>query len=291
MSEESAQYAEAIAPEYTAARTALLDSLEVLQAHFPGIVVVGAQAIYLRTGSADLAISPYTTDADLALYPSRLAQFPELEQAMAAAGFSLGIGADANPGSWTKSIAINGTNAFVPVDLIVPEELAGPGGRRGARLQDHDNRAARRAVGLEACLVDRDAMVIESFDPDRDRRQFAVNVAGLSGLLVAKAHKIFERIAQPNRMNDKDAGDVFRIMKSLRISEAAAKFRALAVDPLAATSTTAALGHLEHLFGSPRGKGVEMAKRSFRLAVLPEEVESLCPAFTNRLLDLVAGPS
>ena len=74
---------------YQKARRVLLDALEVLHDHLGAIVLVGAQAIYLRTGNADLAVAPTTTDADLALDPSLLGQEPALESAMKAAGFAL----------------------------------------------------------------------------------------------------------------------------------------------------------------------------------------------------------
>ncbi len=44
-------------------------------------MVVGAQAIYLRAGDADLVVAPYTTDGDLALDPELLAEIPPLERA------------------------------------------------------------------------------------------------------------------------------------------------------------------------------------------------------------------
>ena len=39
---------EPVAPEYVAARRALLDVLEVLEPQRNGLVLVGAQAVYLR---------------------------------------------------------------------------------------------------------------------------------------------------------------------------------------------------------------------------------------------------
>jgi hypothetical protein len=43
----------------------LLDALVALEPHIDALVLVGAQAIYLHTGDADLAVAEYTTDADL----------------------------------------------------------------------------------------------------------------------------------------------------------------------------------------------------------------------------------
>lgn len=48
---------------YIAARRGLLDALEAAVDQLDAIVLVGAQAIYLHTGDADLAVAPYTTDA------------------------------------------------------------------------------------------------------------------------------------------------------------------------------------------------------------------------------------
>ena len=50
-------------PLYVLARRILLDTLEALENQRQALVLVGAQAIYLHTGEADLAVAPYTTDA------------------------------------------------------------------------------------------------------------------------------------------------------------------------------------------------------------------------------------
>ena len=41
--------------EVIMARTGLLDALEALQSHLDALVIVGAQAIYLHTGSIQVA--------------------------------------------------------------------------------------------------------------------------------------------------------------------------------------------------------------------------------------------
>ncbi len=48
---------------YVAARRVLLDALHVLEPHLHAITLVGAQAIYLRAGEADLGVPPFTADA------------------------------------------------------------------------------------------------------------------------------------------------------------------------------------------------------------------------------------
>ena len=72
---------------YTVARTVLLDALEALGEHRKALVLVGAQAIYLRVGEADLAVASYTTDGDLAIDPRILVEVPPLEQKLTEAGF------------------------------------------------------------------------------------------------------------------------------------------------------------------------------------------------------------
>lgn len=189
-------------PEYILARKVLLDALEALGDQRNAVVLVGAQAIYLHTGDADLAVAPYTTDGDIALDPSKLNDDPKLAEALRGAGFSADI---QQVGTWVTSRPLGGRSMDIKIDLMVPEALGGPG-RRGARLGPHGNRAARKARGLEATLVDWQQMRIDALD-DEDGRAFEVAVAGPAALLVAKLHKIAERVDNPGRREDKDALD------------------------------------------------------------------------------------
>jgi hypothetical protein len=131
------------------ARIALLDALEALGPHIGNVVVIGAQAIYLHTGALHLAIAETTKDADVALDPRGLADDPRVDEALQDAGFTRDRTA-AQPGAWISP-------AGMPVDVMVPEALAGPAAtnRRGARLPPHDKASMRRAVGLEACVAER----------------------------------------------------------------------------------------------------------------------------------------
>ncbi len=52
-------------PEYILARRVLLDALSALGPQREAVVLVGAQAIYLQVGEADLAVPVMTTDGDL----------------------------------------------------------------------------------------------------------------------------------------------------------------------------------------------------------------------------------
>lgn len=185
-------------------RSVLLDALEALRDHRDAVVLIGAQAIYLHTQGAEVALAEATKDADIALDSARLTGEPPVEEAMRAAGFVMNP-ASRQPGAWLSP-------GGIPVDLMVPEALAGPGGEktRGIRLPPHHKTAARRAAGLEAAMVDRDPMRIGALDPN-DRRSHTTNVAGPGGLLVAKLHKLGERRSDPGRMVDKDAHDIYRL--------------------------------------------------------------------------------
>lgn len=273
-------------PRYVAARWVLLNALSALAPHGRAVIVAGAQAVYLRAGSAVLGVAPYTTDGDLALDPSGLADDPVLETAMRDAGFELAIGAGGHvePGSWTMPVMVAGIPTTIPVDLIVPEAVAPEGGRRGARLGVHGRRAARRAAGLEAALVDHSPLKVEALDPT-DHRTLEVEVAGVAALLVAKAHKIGERVAggRPARIVDKDAADVFRLFEASSPRDVAAQLVALASHPLAGEPSRYGLAHLRRLFGSRGRPGIEMAARALSVGVAPERVEAVCLAYVDEL--------
>lgn len=53
-----------------AARRTLLDALQALEAQRDALVLVGAQAVYLYTGEADVPIATQTKDSDLAVIPA-----------------------------------------------------------------------------------------------------------------------------------------------------------------------------------------------------------------------------
>ena len=77
-------------PLYVRARNALLDVADALSEQLDAVVLVGAQAVYLRTGDADFATAEYTTDADLCVAPAVLSDTPLLTELLRARGFSLG---------------------------------------------------------------------------------------------------------------------------------------------------------------------------------------------------------
>lgn len=240
-----------------AARSALLDALEALEEHRDAVIVIGAQAIYLRTKASPVALAEATKDSDLAIDPRELAEDPRIEEAMARARFYLNPFSQ-QPGAWMNP-------AGTPVDLMVPEAVAGPGsvGTRGARIPPHSKSATRRAAGLEAALVDNDELDVASLDPD-DSRTSRVRVAGVAALLVAKLHKLGERAeAVPGRLIDKDAHDIYRILIDASTDQLAARLTMLSADSLAGDATDRAIEYLRVLFASgPDAIGSAMAGRA-----------------------------
>jgi len=274
--------------QYIVARSVLLDALEALSAHLDALVLVGAQAVYLRTEAEQLGVAPYTTDGDVVIDPARLRQEPELEVVMKAAGFDLDRKDDGSeePGIWIEYREIDGKKVKVPVDLIVPTDAAPPGGRRGARLRGHSKMAARRIPGLEATLLDHDLMTVASL-AGGDVRSFEIAVAGPIALLIAKAYKLHERLeneARPDRVDEKDAGDAYRIMRTADRQECVEVARRLVDHPELGGACLLGLQRLIVLFEGSRSQGTLMAASHFRAAAPEELVVEVCTGFVVEVI-------
>src|SRR5438552_3145639 len=255
-------------PLYVNAREVLLDALEALGAHRASLILVGAQAIYLHTGEAEIAVAPFTTDADVVIDPTALADQPVLGEVLQASGFVAGQ----DPGQWFKD--------EVRVDLMVPETIAGPG-RRGVRMGPHGNRAARKARGLEGALVDHETREIASFDGSR---RFAIAVAGPAALLVSKLHKLAERAEEPGRTKDKDALDLLRLLRGIDVDTLVRAIERLRNDERSATVTGEAMQYLERLFGRPDSLGSTLAARAAEGLEPADTIRQSCAVLANDLL-------
>lgn len=208
-------------PLYVLARRALLDGLAALEPHLDAIVVIGAQAIYVHTGSADLAVAEFTTDADLAIAPEFLACAPSIGDLLTADGFEL----HEDPGKWTTADGIQ-------VDLLVP-----------------------------GALVDSEVREISALDRT-DGRSFHVAVAGPAALFVAKIHKIAERVDEPDRLVEKDALDVLRLLRSVSTHNLAEGLQGLAEAEVARDVTAEAIDLCGGLLAQPDAPGPRMAARA-----------------------------
>ena len=269
------------APECVAARTVLLDVLEALGSQREAIILVGAQAIYMHTEDGGITgFAPYTTDADLALAPSRLADEPHLEKLLEDANFEQ----KGDPGIWWKTIVIDGTPTDVEVDIMVLEHFAPPGGRRSVRLPPHDKMIARKAIGLEGSILDQDLMKVAALDRT-DSRQFTIRVAGPAALIVAKVYKLRDRLSDGklDRIADKDAADVYRLMLAIPLREFLRRLRPVMDDETAGPVCREAIELMVQLFGSRGADGVRMARDALRIAVPSERVIDVCTRFTGQL--------
>jgi hypothetical protein len=115
---------------------------------------------------------------------------------------------------------------------------------------------------------------------------FTVEVAGLAGLLVAKLHKINDRLKpgiRPDRQVDKDASDVVRIILDCRIDDVAATIRGIRNHERAGRPTMEAIDLLLPLFGRPNSPGVEMAARALDTDMPAARVRAVCVAFATDL--------
>lgn len=90
-------------------RSAMLDALQALAEHRDAVIVIGAQAVYLRTGSADVALAEATKDSDLAMDTRTLGEDPLVEVAMRAAGF-MPDPVHSQPGTWINNMGYRSTS-------------------------------------------------------------------------------------------------------------------------------------------------------------------------------------
>jgi hypothetical protein len=266
------------------ARRVLLDGLDALSEHLPALTVVGAQAVYLRTPDAAISNAPFTSDGDLSIDPLLLGDQPHLDSALRAAGFDLKDAAQ--PGLWERPEPIGDKIVPVELDLLIPKELSPKNGKRSAKVPPHGNMSARWIEGLEVAAVDRSPMVVSSLEPG-DKRSLTVNVAGVAALLVAKVFKISDRLKQaetrPDRLTDKDAGDVLRIMMTTPARRVSTTFASLLDDPRVGDVAGQGLEKLRALFGAAATPGVEMAVSALTGDVPEDRIRALAPAFVERM--------
>ena len=201
-----------------------------------------------------------------------------LEEAMTQAGFTLNL-ERRQPGEW-----ISRDESCALRTSLVPEALGGAG-RRGARLPPHDKMAARKVTGLEPAVIDNDVRDIVALDPG-DERRYELAVAGQAALLVAKLHKLGERQDAGTRLEDKDAHDVYRLLRAASTGFFAERVLILKEDRVAGDVTVAAIGLLEKLFGTPESLGSSMAGRAEVLVGDPEVTAAAASALA---LDLLAA--
>lgn len=199
-----------------------------------------------------------------------------IEEKLKAAGFEL-LRAN-QPGLWARTELVGDKLVPVELDLLVGEQLAGTG-RRSADIKPHDKMTARRVTGLEVAVVDRSPMTITALDDSG--RSMEVNVAGPAALLVAKVHKIHDRLLSPDRLTNKDAGDVFRLMAGVPQQEVLDAFRVLVQDPLVGEVTRRGIELLHDQFGGAATPGVQLAVEALAGDIPADRIRLAAPAYAK----------
>lgn len=208
--------------EYIEARRVLLDALTALAPHLHALVLVGAQAVYLRTASRDPA-------------SMRTSWFPSISSCPRSSHRRRDGDRRASPASTARQPLARAPAWPAPSSTAPPIELA----------------------SLE----------------DGDTRLVSVKVAGYAALLVAKLHKLGDRLNAPDRLHAKDAGDVYRLFDTISPFDMATTLRMLLDDERSAATTTKALSHLEQLFVTRASTGTRLAVAALH-SVLPEDTVS-----------------
>lgn len=216
-------------------RRLIIETTRALGEHAGAVTVVGAHAVHVwvqdKWGDVEMET---TRDGDLAINPVYVAPDPKIVEMME--GIGLERASEDRPGIYGYSAERDLDLAQrTTIDLLVPEAFAGSG-RRSAEL-DGQKQAATRARGLELALFDRTLTTLHTFDEPND--VIEVHVAGQAALLIAKAHKIGERVAdfdkRPDRLKPKDSGDVALLMMTISPEEASATMaNGCATQPLIA---------------------------------------------------------
>jgi hypothetical protein len=130
-------------------------------------------------------------------------------------------------------------------------------------------------------------VAVASLEPDIDTRVIRASVAGPAALLVAKAYKIRDRVEKPgkSRLNDKDAGDVVRLMMiDEGPLEVVKRFRKLLVDGRTSEVVKTGLGYLDDLLGARATVGTEMAVAALAGGLDERTIRALTPGYVAALL-------
>lgn len=134
-------------------------------------------------------------------------------------------------------------------------------------------------------MADYSVEVVRALDP-LDHRVFSVRVAGPAALLVAKIHKLAERVETPARLNDKDAHDVYRILRTIDTEELVTGFRRLEADTLSAATTAEAQAFMRDLMApGPDALISMMAGRAEQGLGEPETVSAATAILTRDLIN------
>lgn len=104
---------------------------------------------------------------------------------------------------------------------------------------------------------------------------------------MAKLHKLGERVGTPDRLNDKDVHDIYRLLVATETSDLAAALQRIREDEVAHEATTQALIYLARLFASTNALGATMAGRAEEGIGQPDTVSASVSFLAQDLLSTV----
>lgn len=273
MSDSGGGFAEA----YALARRTLIEAATALHiVSTSGFVLVGAHAVYLRAPDSLFGIPAFTFDGDLAVNPRSVVYSDLVRKTLEAAGFDL-------RGRLARLYVRRGIpepeSRAARVDVLVPARVA-----HNWSADRYDPLAALSQPGLEICLYDHSPMLVETHSDGVPPRSITLEVAGVVGLIVAKAWKLREREADgAEAFADvrKDVADVYRLLRVMEPEPAIATLRGVAHEPGVIECARGGMDALRHVLRSrgpgeaamrallPRGRAADIAARS--LVILANE--------------------
>ncbi len=103
-------------------------------------------------------------------------------------------------------------------------------------------------------------------------------------MLVAKLHKLGERLERPDRLQPKDAGDVYRLFDVVDPNEMADRIGILLGDVRSTQVAEQAIEYGTRLFGEAHPVGVELAQAALRGTLPKGTVASTVIAYWKALL-------
>ena len=138
--------------------------------------------------------------------------------------------------------------------------------------------------GIEGAIADNAEHNLSASDPG-DLRTVQLRVAGPAALLVSKAYKLNERLADPNpdRLTTKDAFDSYRLLQ-LPMSQLLTGFERMASHEVAGPVAKQGVSLFTELFGRPDAVGVQLAGRYVEGVGEPEIVRLSVAALARELI-------
>ena len=126
-------------------------------------------------------------------------------------------------------------------------------------------------------------MMLAALDPG-DLRRLPVKVAGPAALLVAKLHKLAERLNDPRQQRPKDALDIYRLLTAVPTDDLVKALLRLHETDLSAATSVEAMTYLDRQFSTASASGSSMAASIVGPGDDPDTVAASCAALTQDLL-------